>query len=156
VNLRDPKGLLISPWHRVITVIAAWNSGLSVSDSLKLASDVASKDSPPWENVDKSANASNVHTMGGWIKIDPNTNEYTWQTRDETLSKVLDIIQKGDLPSALHALQDLPGHNLESMEDFDLNWSTVKHVLRDIFDIFWMYRAYENTKKFLKAKQPCK
>jgi RHS repeat-associated protein len=152
VRFADPKGLLIGPWHFVVTYAAARNSGRSVSDSLKLAWDVAGEDR---SSLSKDADAANIHGMRGTLEIGP--GEFRYQTPSEALSGTIDIVRRAaPLSSALHALQDLPGHNLESMEDFGLNWSTVKHVFRDILDIFWMYESYQNTKKFLKAMQPCK
>ena len=154
VNLTDPKGLLISPWHFVITYEAALNSGYSLSGSYKLAWEVMRKDPPPWVKMDKSANEANTHAMRGKIEIA--LGEYRYQTRGEALAGTNYIIEKGPLSSALHATQDLPGHNLASMEAWGWNWSTVKHVLKDIFDIFWVYKAYQNSINILNARQPCK
>jgi hypothetical protein len=151
VNHTDPKGLLIAPWHFAVTYAAARNSGYSLSESLKLARIVAAEDR---NSLDKSADAANVHGMRGRVEIIP--GEYRYQTRNEAFYGTMDIICRADpLSSALHALQDLPGHDLASMEDFGLNWYTIKHVFRDIFDIVWIYAAYQKTKHFLQAEQPC-
>lgn len=148
VRFTDPKGLLIAPWHFVITYVAAWNSDSGVWDSLKLAWEVTSQDPPPWVKMDKSADEANTHAMIGKLPTG------TYQTPEEALAEINEIIEKGD-PRGLHATQDFPVHNLETMEDWDWNWSTVKHVLKDIFDIPSVIEAYKRTKKALN-KKPCK
>jgi hypothetical protein len=105
-------------------------------------------------SLDKSAGAANIHAMVGRIEIKP--GEYRPQTRDEALASTNYIIENGPLSRAVHATQDFPGHNLASMEDFGWNWSTVEHALKDIFDIFWVFEAYERTMNILNARQPCK
>jgi RHS repeat-associated protein len=152
LKFTDPSGLLIYPWHFAITYFAAWNSDHSVSESWKLARQVAGEDR---NALDKSAGAANIHGMIGLVEAAPGSGKYRPQTEEEALFGIINVLQKGG-PSALHDIQDLPGHNLESMENFGPNWSTVRHLSRDIFDVFWMIEAYHNTKKLLKPRQACK
>jgi hypothetical protein len=77
--------------------------------------------------TDPSASGANIHAMRGQLP----SGEY--QTVEQASTCTNSVLQNGSLYSALHAGQDLPVHNYESMENFGLNWSTVKHIWRDMF-----------------------
>ena len=151
-NYTDPSGLLVGDWHFGITYVAARYTGEGVLDSLKLAWQVMREDR---NTLDRSADAANIHGMRGEMEIGP--GEFRYQTPDEALAGTMDIIQNGPLSSALHAGQDLPGHNLESMQNFGFNWSTPGHLFRDLFPKFdTISEAYQNTKYILNKRKPCK
>ena len=151
VKFTDPKGLLIAPWHFVVTFLAARNSGDSVSYSLGLALAVAYEDRSSTKTDKDSAN---IHAMAG----EKFPGQY--QSREEAREGTNYIIQNGPLPAALHATQDFPGHNLASMQDFGWNHPllTIWHVYKDIYDIFWVLEAYQRSLDLLKARArgPCK
>jgi len=145
VNYADPYGELISFWHFGITYVAGRISGDGIWDSLKLAWGVMLQDR---NSLDKSAHAANIHAMAGQLP----SGQY--QTPAEASIRTVDIIQNGPLFSAFHAGQDLPCHNLQSMKDLGFNWTTVKHVFWDIFDIPAVFEAYQNSMYIFKIRQP--
>jgi len=136
VNLVDPNGMLAFYWHFGITYVAARDNGYGVWNSLKLAWNVMREDR---NSLDSSASASNTHAMRG---IDPITGRY--QSPESARMGTASIINRGG-SAALHAAQDMPVHNFESMEKFGWNWSTAKHVLRDIFGGGTIGQAYQDT-----------
>ncbi len=138
----DPDGKLAFYWHFGITYVAARDSGYGVWNSLKFARNVMQEDR---NFSDTSAAAANTHAMRG--EISPGR----YQTRDQALAGTANIINGGG-PAALHAAQDVSVHAFESMQGFGLNWSTAKHVLRDIFGGGTIGQAYQATMDVLNTR----
>ena len=146
VNWVDPNGLLTFNWHYIITASAAIESGYGLLESLRLARAVMAEDR---NATDKTAPAANIHAMSGILL----SGQY--QTQTEAISEAREIIQSGNFCSALHAGQDLPGHNGESMANFGLNWSSAKHILKDLYPSWNTFiTAYQNTLRILNKRLP--
>ena len=147
VNSVDPSGLLAGPWHFWITYVTGWNSGYGIRGSFELALGVTAQDR---ESMAKAASAANIHAMAGQLP----SGQY--QSQAEALAAAAGIIKSGPLFSALHAGQDLPGHKGESMANFGLNWSTVRHIFRDIFpSLETISAAFQDSKNILSSRQSC-
>ncbi len=131
VTLIDPIGEKAFFYHFGTTFVAGMKSGLGVANSYKLALGVMREDR---NSTDINAPATNIHAMGGKLPSG------RYQTLDQTIVETNSIIQQGSVFQAVHAAQDRPGHNLESMENWGWNWSTAKHILKDILPINLGYR----------------
>ncbi|MDO8723841.1 MAG: RHS repeat-associated core domain-containing protein [Syntrophales bacterium] len=144
INFSDPSGLLAPPWHFGITFFAALNSGYSLGNSFSLASDVMREDRSA---LSHDPDLTRIHAMGSQL---PGGGP---QTPAEALAAANAYINNTSNPLSgrIHSAQDLPIHAGESMEDFGWNWSTVKHVFRDIFGGGTIGQAYQNTRTVLNG-----
>jgi RHS repeat-associated protein len=147
INTIDSFGLLTPNWHFGLTYVAARKNGYGIRDSFRLAIGVVAEDR---NSIDRSPSAANIHAMAGEISPD------RYQSQSEALAGANDIIKNGPLISALHAAQDYPGHYGESMQNFGLNWSTAKHILKDIWPGWAIIeQAYLNTTTILNRGGNC-
>jgi hypothetical protein len=147
VNLVDPSGQLVPIWHWRATYVSALRSGRGFRESWKLAWDVVTEDR---NATDRSASASNIHAMAGELS----SGQY--QSPAQALARANEIMRTAALPTALHTAQDYPVHNGESMEDFGWNWSSIKHVWRDIWPgLSILIQAHVNTVIILDRAGSC-
>ncbi len=145
VNLVDLDGLLAAPWHFGLSLLAGFNSGMSISDNLSFAWNSMVVDfATASQNFDAAATAQ--HAMAGVL---PDGRR---QTPQEAINAANDFIEKnkncGNLAKAAHAAQDLatPGHAGQPWMGFSWNWGTFSHMLGDIFPgPRTIMKAYNNT-----------
>lgn len=148
MNWTDPSGLLASYWHYGITYSAAREAGYSVSDSHTIAMAVVNEDR---NATDRSASAANTHAMAG--QLFPGG---PYQTQIQAIAEAQNIMQNGELSEALHAGEDLPGHNGESMEQWGWNFPTLLHIQNDLYPSWsTMRQAYQNALDILENEESC-
>jgi len=128
-TLIDPNGQLAFFWHAGITFVAAMNSGQGIWDSAKMAWNVMAEDR---NSTNPAAYAANIHAMIGQLP----SGEY--QTIDQARTVTNSIMQTVLFP-LLCMRTRFVRHNFESMEQFGWNWSSVKHIMKDVFRVQVQY-----------------
>jgi hypothetical protein len=139
VNFNDPSGRLAFFLHFGITYAAARDSGRGFVDSAGLAWNTMMVDKGT-QNV--TMGDANQHAMLG-ENVD---GEY--QSAEQGLQAINDIIANAPLPTAIHAAQDAatPDHYLERWEGPSLDLKTATHLINDTFPTLGTIKnAYNNT-----------
>jgi RHS repeat-associated protein len=144
VNLVDPSGLLVFPWHFGLTFAVAFSSGRGFVESTRLgwqtvAADIGTQGTAPQQ--------TNLHAMAG-------RGQSPGEAIEATIWQVGGSCSQDSLATRIHAAQDLatPEHAGKPWGGFHFDWATAKHFWGDIFpSITTIFRADDNTRHVLEG-----